>query len=87
MSVRCLISKYATLTGLFVLSALFGAVHTAGDYSHFFNWFFVVRDPFYAIPEAIAPFIMPFLNIALFFAVEMLVYLVIYGARWIRKQP
>jgi hypothetical protein len=60
---------------------------TAGDYSHFFNWFFVVRDPFYAIPEAIAPFIMPFLNIALFFAVEMLVYLVIYGARWIRKQP
>ena len=33
-------------------------------YSHFFNWFFVVRDPFYAISEAIAPFVMPFLNIA-----------------------
>ncbi len=49
---------------------------TSGDYSHFFNWFFVVRDPFNALPEAAAPFIMPFLNIALFFAVEMLMNLV-----------
>lgn len=42
--------------------------------THFFNWFFVVRDPFYILPEQIAPFIMPFLNIALFMAVETIVY-------------
>ena len=47
-------------------------------YSHFFNWFFVVRDPFYAIPESIARFIMPFLNIVIFFAVEIIIHIVIW---------
>ena len=41
---------------------------------HFFNWFFVVRDPFYLLPEQTAPFVMPFLNIAVFFAVEAVIY-------------
>ena len=45
----------------------------AGDYDHFFNWFFVVRDPFYILPEHIAPFVMPVLNVAVFFGVEMVV--------------
>ncbi len=48
-------------------------------YSHFFNWFFVVRDPFYAIAEPVAPFIMPFLNIAIFFAAEIAVHIVLMG--------
>ena len=46
-------------------------------YDHFFNWFFVVRDPFYALPATVAPWIMPVLNIILFFAVEMLIHLVV----------
>ncbi len=50
---------------------------SSGEYSHFFNWFFVVRDPFYMLPEYIAPFIMPFLNIFIFFAVEILIHLVL----------
>lgn len=50
---------------------------SSGKYSHFFNWFFVVRDPFYAIPEAIAPFVVPFLNIIIFFAAEIIVHIVI----------
>jgi hypothetical protein len=54
-------------------------------YSHFFNWFFVVRDPFYVIPETIAPFIMPIINIMLFFAVEMLFYLAIWKIKRIKK--
>ncbi len=54
-------------------------------YSHFFNWFFVVRDPFYVIPKAIAPFVMPILNIALFFAAEMLFYLTIWSIKRIKK--
>ena len=49
----------------------------AGEYSHFFNWFFVIRDPFYILPTNIAPFIMPFVNIGLFFGVEMLIYVII----------
>ncbi len=48
----------------------------ADGYSHFFNWFFVLRDPFYILPEKISPFIMPILNIAVFFTVEMIIYLV-----------
>lgn len=51
---------------------------TSEGYSHFFNWFFVVRDPFGMFPETVAPFIMPFLNIALFFAVEMVLHLIIH---------
>lgn len=39
----------------------------------FFNWFFVVRDPFYLFPEPIAPFLMPPLNMGLFFTVDMLI--------------
>ena len=52
--------------------------------THFFNWFFVVQDPFYIFPEHIAPMIMPFLNIVLFMAVETLVY-VVFGNRKKRK--
>ena len=54
-------------------------------YSHFFNWFFVVRDPFYAIPETVAPFVMPILNIGLFFAVEMLLHMIIWGVKRVKK--
>jgi hypothetical protein len=58
---------------------------TSEGYSHFFNWFFVVRDPFYAISETISPFVMPFLNIALFSSVEMIMHLVVLGAKRIKK--
>ena len=54
---------------------------SSDGYSHFFNWFFVVQDPFYAIPESIAQFVMPFLNIIIFFAVEIIVHIVIINIR------
>ncbi len=41
-----------------------------------YNWFFVIRDPFYAIEENIAPYIMPFLNITVFFIAELAIYFV-----------
>ncbi len=50
---------------------------TSDGYSHFFNWFFVVRDPFYMLPGNIAPFIMPILNIAIFFVAEIIVHLIL----------
>ena len=57
---------------------------TSEGYSHFFNWFFVVRDPFYALPETAAPFIMPILNVALFFSAEILLHLLICAAKRIK---
>lgn len=49
--------------------------------TQFFNWFFVVQDPFYILPESIAPIIMPFLNIALFMVVESLLYAGCFGSK------
>ena len=48
------------------------------DYNHNFNWFFVIQDPFYLLPKNIAPFIMPFVNVIIFFIADMLVYLVYF---------
>ncbi len=67
-----------------VLWALLGNVCYNGDYggtAHFYNWFFVVRDPFYILPESIAKFIMPPFNVLLFFSVQMLVYKVLSIAK------
>ncbi len=74
LAVVCAMTAWALL-GNYVYNG------SSEGYSHFFNWFFVVRDPFYVLPENIAPFIMPFLNILLFFAVEMLLHLII----WLKK--
>lgn len=46
--------------------------------SRFYNWFFVVRDPFYILPEAVAPFVMPVLNTALFFGAETALRLMLH---------
>ena len=50
---------------------------TSENYSHFFNWFFVVQDPFGMFPEKTAPFIMPFLNMAMFGTAEALVFITV----------
>lgn len=44
---------------------------SAGKYSGGFNWFFVTGDPFGMMDRAIALFVMPFVNVAVFFIVEM----------------
>lgn len=54
---------------------------TADGYSHDFNWFFVTADPFGMLDKSVARVVMPFLNIALFFAVEMLVYCAFHAVR------
>lgn len=50
---------------------------TAGEYSHFFNWFFVVQDPFNMLEKTVAPYVMPFINVVLFSAVEMIINLIL----------
>ena len=58
------------------LWARFGnAIYNHGE--EFYNWFFVVEDPFGAFPKDKSPYIMPFLNPAVFFAAELLVYFII----------
>lgn len=58
---------------------------SAGEYDHFFNWFFVKQDPFGLFPENVAPFVMPFLNIAVFFAAELAVYGLSAGIKAVLK--
>ena len=50
------------------------------------NWFFVVADPFGLLDARIAPYVMPILNIALFFAVELMIYGIIHAARAFRNK-
>ena len=69
--------KDLAVIGAMTLWALLGNTLYNGQAwgkTQFFNWFFVVRDPFYILPDHIAPFIMPVLNIVLFMAVETVVY-------------
>ncbi len=69
------------LLGCMTLWALLGNTLYNGLGGRFFNWFFVVRDPFYLLPERISPYIMPFLMVAVMFAGDMLLYLGYFGAR------
>ena len=62
----------------------YNGVYDGAD--RFFNWFFVVRDPFYIIGESVSPFIMPIINIAIFFAVEMNIHLIIHYVKAIIKE-
>ena len=39
-----------------------------------YNWFFVVQDPFNMFPQSIAPYIMPVLNVGIFFGAALAVY-------------
>ena len=44
-----------------------------GNYNYRYNWFFVVRDPFYILPLGISRFVMQILNLILFFSVQLIV--------------
>ncbi len=52
-----------------------------GSYNYRYNWFFVVRDPFYILPLTISRFVMPILNLVLFFSVQLLVRFVVSKAK------
>ena len=71
------------LLGVMTAWALLGNTLYNGLNDRFFNWFFVVRDPFYILPAEVAPFITPFLMVAVMFAGEMLIYAVCFGCRQI----
>ena len=59
---------------------------TAGEYDHMFNWFFVVRDPFYILPADIAPYVMPFVMILVIYVAYLLIYGAYFAIRKILKK-
>ena len=64
-------TAWATLGNLFYSGA-------AEDYDHNFNWFFVRRDPLGILPETVAPYLAPIVNIIAFFGIEMIIYLIFH---------
>ena len=77
------------LLGIITAWAIIGNAFYNGktdEYNHFFNWFFVVRDPFYLFPENIAPYIMPIINISLFFFAETIIYIIFYIIRQYKEK-
>lgn len=60
------------ITGMTLWAVLGNALYT--EKLPGYNWFFVLQDPFYILPSQIAPFVMPILNIVIFFAAELLLY-------------
>ena len=72
-----------TVIGMTAWAVIGNALYTgsAGAYSGDYNWFFVLRDPFNMLDEKSARFIMPFLNIAIFFAVCVAVRLILHLIR------
>ena len=51
-----------------------------------YNWFYVLQDPFGMFPKKIAPYISPFLNIAIFFSVALAVYWILSRAFALKKR-
>ena len=66
--------------------ALLGNTLYNGLDGRFFNWFFVVRDPFYILPAGIAPFVMPVVMTAVMFFGEMLIYLGYFGCKGLHRR-
>lgn len=50
-----------------------------------YNWFFVVRDPFYIIDADIASFVMPVLNTVIFSSASFLIYLIFSVKKTLKK--
>lgn len=45
----------------------------AGEYDHMFNWFFVLRDPFYLLPVEISLYIMPFVMVLTIYVADLII--------------
>ena len=59
---------------------------SAGDYNHDFNWFFIRQDPLNILPEAVASYVAPVMNIAVFFLTALILYGIFGKIRSGRKQ-
>ena len=58
---------------------------TSDGYSHFFNWFFVIQDPFAKIPVNVGIFVMPFVMFFTIFLANILIYSGYFGIKGLAK--
>ncbi|MBR5124089.1 MAG: YwaF family protein [Clostridia bacterium] len=77
--------RHATLLCAMTAWALLGNTLYNGLNGRFFNWFFVVRDPFHMLPENVAPFIMPLLMTAVMLFGETLIHLVYFAIKGLNR--
>lgn len=68
-----------TTTGMTLWAMIGNFVYNSDE--RMYNWFFVIRDPFYILDAKISVYIMPVLNIILFAVVEALVYFIFQKTR------
>ncbi len=67
-------------------NTLYNGLSSMGQEHKLFNWFFVVRDPFYLLPEGIAKYIMPFVIVLVIFTADMIIYAVYNFAKKINEK-
>lgn len=70
---------FAVIVAMTLWALLGNALYTghAWGQTNNFNWFFVTQDPFSMFPPHIARYVMPPLNILLFYSIDMLVYFIL----------
>ena len=78
--------KHLGLTVCMTAWALLGNTLYSGVGGLYFNWFFVRQDPMGWIPSAIAPYVMPFIVIVVFFAAQMLIHAIYFGIIRLKKR-
>ncbi len=59
-----------------LLAVIANHLYSGVENGRSFNWCFIVSDPLCIIPDSVAPYVMPFIIIAIFFAIDMLIYLI-----------
>ena len=65
--------------------ALLGNTFYNGLNGRFFNWFFVVEDPFGILPSEVSPLVMPLLMTAILLFGEILIHLVYFTVKKFRR--
>ena len=87
MKIKSLRRDFAVVVSMVLWAVIGNNLYNGfGDNTYGFNWFFVVQDPFYIIPQNIGVFVMPVLNILLFFLLHVLVFLICYKTKKIQQK-
>lgn len=78
MDIKKIYRDVAVIVGMTIWALIGSYCYTAttDGYSYFFNWFFVLRDPFNMFPKELSAVLMPVLNITLFSLVELIFHII-----------
>ena len=78
---------YRELVVLILLAcwALMGNAIYTGPLGNY-NWFFVKRDPFGILEESISRYLMPFITVASFFVMNIIIYSIYFGVKKLNRK-